>query len=312
MDAEALPDAPPQNLATRHLPGWAMPYAQMARLDRPIGWWLLLLPCWWSAAIAGVALRQPPNLLHMLLFFAGAIAMRGAGSTWNDILDRDLDRMVERTRQRPLASGRVAVWQAGLFLVLQCLVGLAVLLSFNRFSIGLGFLAMLPVIVYPLMKRVTNHPQIVLGLAFSWGALMGWAAVFAALDIAPLLLYAAAIAWTVGYDTIYALQDIEDDSIVGIGSTAIAYGSHVRRFVAACYGGAVLLMAMMLPIIDAGLPSWVGLGGFALLLAWQVLRMRPDDPGRALSLFRSNRNAGLVLLAGLFADAVVLWLIRAG
>ena len=308
----ALPDAPARNLATRYLPGWAMPYAQMARLDRPIGWWLLLLPCWWSSAIAGIALRQPPNILHMLLFWIGAIAMRGAGSTWNDILDRDLDRQVERTRERPLASGRIALWQAAVFLALQCLVGLAVLLCFNRFAIGLGFTAMIPVLIYPLMKRVTNHPQIVLGLAFAWGALMGWAAVLAALDIAPLLLYAAAIAWTVGYDTIYAQQDIEDDSIIGIGSTAIAYGGHVGRFVAACYLATIALMTLMLPILDAGIPSWCGLAGFALLLGWQVVRMRLDDPKRALSLFRSNRNAGLVLLVGLSADAVGLWLTRSG
>jgi len=312
FDGTTLPDAPPGGSWLRRLPGWALPFAQMARLDRPIGWWLLLLPCWWSTAIVAIALRQPPNVLHLLLFFIGAVAMRGAGSTWNDLVDRDLDRQVERTKARPLASGRVRPWQAVVFIALQCLVGLAVLVCFNRFSIGLGFAAMIPVIVYPLMKRVTNHPQIVLGLAFSWGALMGWAASLGALDIAPLMLYLAAIAWTIGYDTIYALQDIEDDAIVGIGSTARAYEAHVRLFVAGCYGVSVLLIAGLLPIIDAAPLSWAGLAGFAAMLGWQVIRIDRDDPARALRLFRSNRDAGLVLFAGLTLDALWLWAFHVG
>ena len=303
-----LPDAPRRTLAARLLPAHLQPYAQLARLDRPIGWWLLLLPCWWSAALAGVAVGRPPNLLHLVLFLLGAVAMRGAGSTWNDILDRDLDAQVERTRARPLPSGSVGLAGAAVFLVLQACVGLLVLLCFDEFSIWLGMTALLPVIVYPLVKRFTNYPQIVLGLAFSWGALMGWAAVFGSLGLAPLLLYGAAIFWTVGYDTIYALQDIEDDAIVGIGSTARAHGPRVNRFVALCYLGAVLLLTLALLAVDARLPSWIGLGLFALHLGWQVARIRPDDPPRALALFRSNRDAGLVLFAGLALDAVGRWM----
>jgi len=198
-------------------PVWLRPYLRLARLDRPIGSWLLLLPCWWSSALAAVAAHaRAPGLLHLALFFIGAFAMRGAGCTWNDIVDRDLDGSVERTRSRPIPSGQVSVGQAAAFLALQSLVGLAVLLTFNDFTIALGIASLLIVAVYPFMKRITYWPQTVLGLAFSWGALMGWAGAFGRLDLAPLLLYAGSISWVIGYDTIYAHQDRDDDALIGI------------------------------------------------------------------------------------------------
>ncbi len=300
-----LQDSVKGSFVSRFLPGWMQPYAQLARLDRPIGWWLLLLPCWWSAALAAIAARHFPDLSHIALFLVGAIAMRGAGSTWNDILDRDLDRQVLRTHSRPLASGRLKLREAALFLALQCLVGLAVLSNFNRFSIWLGIGSLLPVLVYPMMKRITNHPQIVLGLAFSWGALMGWAAIFGELSLAPVLLYAGAVFWTIGYDTIYALQDLEDDAIVGIGSTARAYGDHVPRFIGICYVIAVNLVGFSAFMAGAGPVAMLGVLGFALHLAWQLRKVKIEDPQLALKLFRSNRDAGLILFVGLFCEAVL-------
>ncbi len=217
-------------------PAWTRPYLRLARADRPIGSWLLLLPCWWSAALAAVAAGDPrPNLAHLALFALGAVAMRGAGCTWNDLIDRDLDARVERTRSRPIPSGQVSVAAAAAFLVLQALVGFAVLLSFNRFAIAVGIASLAIVAAYPFMKRITWWPQIALGLAFSWGALMGWAAAFGRLDPPALLLYAGAIAWVVGYDTIYAHQDREDDALIGIKSTARLFGERTRPALAAFY-----------------------------------------------------------------------------
>jgi len=290
----------------RNAPEALRPFLELARVDRPIGWWLLLLPCWWSVALAADAAGLTyPQPLHLVLFFIGAVAMRGAGSTWNDIVDRKLDASVARTRGRPLPSGRLSLAGAVAFGVALSLVGLAVLLSFNRFTVLLGFCSLAPVVVYPFMKRVTFHPQLVLGLAFAWGALMGWAALFGSLSVAPVLLYLAAIAWTVGYDTIYALQDIEDDVIVGIGSTARAYEGHVGRFIALCYGAAVALLVAALVMAGASPAGYLGAALFAGHLAWQVTRLKPDDPQRALTLFRSNRDAGLLLFAGLVAGSLL-------
>lgn len=302
----ATPDAVPRSFVG-HLPGWTRPYARMARLDRPIGWWLLLLPCWWSEAIAARIAGAAPNLLTLLLFLIGAVAMRGAGSTWNDITDRDLDARVARTRDRPLPSGRMRVRHAFVFLGLQAMVGLAVLLQFNRFAILMGFLSLVPVVVYPFMKRFTNHPQVVLGLAFAWGALMGFAVHLGTVPPAGWLLYLGAICWVIGYDTVYALQDIEDDAIVGIGSTARAYGENVRLFVAAMFVLTLALIGAVLVMTGAGIFGWLGLAGLAANLVWQVATLDRASPERALMMFRSNRNAGLILFAGLMLDA---WLAR--
>ena len=280
------------------------PYVQLARLDRPIGWQLLLLPCWWSTALAAVAAHQAPNLLHLVLFAVGAIAMRGAGSTFNDIVDRDIDRQVERTRDRPIASGRVSRGKAALFLGAQAVVGLAVVLCFNRFTIALSCASLLVVALYPFVKRVSSWPQAVLGLAFAWGALVGWTALFGALGWPALLLYGGAIAWTMGYDTIYALQDKTDDAVVGIGSTALFFGDRVVGGVAALYGLAVAFLAAAVIVAGGGIPAFGGLILFALHLGWQVARIEPDQPSRSLTLFRANRIAGLMLFAGFALDAL--------
>ena len=294
-----LPDARPASLVLRLTPDFALPFVQLARLDRPAGWQLLLAPCWQATALAGLALERGPNIEHLLLFLIGAIAMRGAGSTYNDILDRDLDAGVERTRNRPLPSGRVSVQAAAAFMVAQSLVGLAVLLSFNRFSIGLGIPSLMIVAVYPMMKRVTSWPQAVLGLAFSWGALMGWSATFASLAAAPVLLYLSAIAWTVGYDTIYALQDARDDAVVGIRSTARLFGSNARLGVGLFYAAAAALALAAIVVVGGGPVALTGWVAYAAHLAWQTSRIEGADPATALALFRSNRDAGLILFAGI-------------
>src|SRR5271165_5832458 len=242
------------NWVDRIAPRWSKPYLRLARLDRPIGSWLLLIPCWWSAGLAAIAAHQAlPSLWHLLLFFIGAFAMRGAGCTWNDIVDRDLDRSVERTRSRPIPSGQVTTAQAALFLVLQALVGFAVLISFNTFTIGLGIASLGIVAIYPFMKRITYWPQIVLGLAFSWGALMGWAAAFGGLGLPALLLYAGSISWVIGYDTIYAHQDRDDDALIEIKSTALLFGPRTKPMLTLFYGLAVVLIGVAGTTAGAGL-----------------------------------------------------------
>ena len=286
-------------------PAWARPYLRLARLDRPIGSWLLLMPCWWSVGLAAVHARSQVNLWHVLLFFVGAFAMRGAGCTWNDIVDRDLDARVERTRSRPIPSGQVTVAAAAAFLALQALVGLAVLLQFNRFTIYVGFASLAVVAIYPFMKRITYWPQIVLGLAFSWGALMGWPATFARLDLPALLLYAGAISWVIGYDTIYAHQDREDDALIGIKSTALLFRERTKPMLALFYALAVALIALAGWSAGAGLVFAFGLLAFAAHLAWQIARLDVDDPINCLVVFKSNRDAGLILFAGLVLDAAL-------
>lgn len=283
------------------------PYLRLARADRPIGSWLLLLPCWWSAAFAAIAAGQPlPNLWHMLLFAIGAVAMRGAGCTYNDLVDRDIDAMVDRTRSRPLPSGQVTAGQAKLFLIAQVVVGALVLLALAKpFAWGLGIASLAIVAVYPFMKRITSWPQSVLGLAFSWGALMGWAAAFGRLDWPPVLLYAASILWVIGYDTIYAHQDREDDAIVGVKSTALLFGENTPVILSLIYAAAVFLFAAALWALGGSILAYCGLAAFALHLAWQVARLDIADPDLCLRLFKSNRDAGLIFLAGLMAEAAL-------
>jgi 4-hydroxybenzoate polyprenyltransferase len=287
-------------------PSWLRPYLRLARLDRPIGSWLLLLPCWWSSALAAVAAHaRAPSLWHLVLFFVGAFAMRGAGCTWNDIVDRDLDGAVERTASRPIPSGQVSVARAAAFLVLQSLVGFLVLIAFNAFAIGLGIASLVIVAVYPFMKRITYWPQIVLGLAFSWGALMGWAAAFGRLDVAPLLLYAGSISWVIGYDTIYAHQDRDDDALIGIKSTALLFGARTKPMLVLFYGVAAALLGAAGYTAGAGFVFALGLVAFAGHLAWQVVRLDIGDPDNCLAVFKSDRDAGLILFAGLLLDAAL-------
>jgi 4-hydroxybenzoate polyprenyltransferase len=281
------------------------PYLRLARLDRPIGSWLLLMPCWWSVGLAGMHQGAMPSLWHIVLFFIGAFAMRGAGCTWNDLVDRNLDAKVERTRSRPIPSGQVTAKQAAVFLIAQALVGLAVLLQFNRYTVLCGFASLMVVVIYPFMKRITYWPQIVLGLAFSWGALMGWPAAFGRLDWPALVLYLGSISWVIGYDTIYAHQDREDDMMIGIKSTALLFLERTQPILAAFYAGAVVLIAVAGLRAGGGAIFLIGILGFAVHLTWQVMRLDINDPAHCLMLFKSNRDAGLLLFGAMLLDAVL-------
>ena len=308
-DADAssgrVADAPSGNWVYRVLPRLLWPYAQLARWDRPIGWQLLMWPCWWSAALAADVesalgtLHWGRFLWHLALFLVGAIAMRGAGCTYNDLVDHEIDASVARTRSRPLPSGRVRRWQAKLFIGLQALVGLLVLVQFNRVAVGLGVFSLVFVAIYPFAKRFTDWPQFFLGLAFSWGAVMGWAAAFGTLATAPILLYAGAILWTIGYDTIYAHQDKEDDALIGVRSTALLFGASTKRWVAGIYGGAVLLMASACLSAGAPWPAYLGLAAGAGLMAWQIAVLDIGNPQQCLALFKSNTRVGWLIFAGL-------------
>ena len=289
-----------------HAPDWLRPYARLARWERPIGWQLLLWPCWWSAALAAIAGGAAfPNPWHLVLFMIGAIAMRGAGCTYNDLVDQDIDDKVARTRSRPLPSGQVTPLQAKVFLVAQALVGLAVLLQFNTFAILLGIASLAVVAVYPFMKRVTNWPQLFLGLAFSWGALMGWAAAFGDLDWPPVALYLGGILWTIGYDTIYAHQDKEDDALVGVKSTARLFGDWTKLALTGLYGGATVLFGLAMIGADAGPAAFAGLILSLGHLVRQIVVLDIDDPDQCLKLFRSNAHYGWILFGGLVADALL-------
>lgn len=306
MSGTAIDDGRPADAVSGHwvdrrAPRPWRPYLRLARIDRPIGWWLLLLPCWWSAALAAIRAEQPfPDPWHCLLFLIGAVAMRGAGSTYNDIADRDLDAQVERTRQRPLPSGQVRPRHAALFLIAQALVGLAVLLQFNEDAILIGLCSLVPVAVYPFMKRVMPMPQAILGLAFAWGALMGWAAVFARLDPPALLLYAGALCWVIGYDTIYALQDKEDDALVGVKSSALALGRHARLGIFICYALALTLWTLAIREVRQEWYAPLALLPMALHLLGQVATLKPENGADALAKFRSNRFAGLLMFAACY------------
>jgi 4-hydroxybenzoate polyprenyltransferase len=298
-------DAVRGHWADRFLPASWRPYARLARLERPIGWWLLLWPCWWSSVLATNAAGTWPNLWHLALFLVGAVAMRGAGCTYNDIVDSDLDAKVARTRSRPIPSGQVTRRAAAIFLVAQALVGLAVLLQFNGFTVLLGVASLVIISVYPFMKRITYWPQVTLGLAFSWGALMGWAAIFGRLAWAPVLLYGAAILWTIGYDTIYAHQDKEDDAMIGVRSTARLFGDRTRSILSLFYLGAMMLFTLAFIAAGAGILAFAGLVAGVLHLVWQLRTLDINDPDRCLMLFRSNRDFGWIVFAGLIADAVM-------
>ncbi|MFL6862111.1 MAG: 4-hydroxybenzoate octaprenyltransferase [Allosphingosinicella sp.] len=274
------------------LPAPLRPYASLMRLDRPIGAWLLFWPGAWAVALAGLGPHGPALILWLAL---GAWAMRSAGCVWNDIVDRDLDRQVERTRLRPLASGRAGLTGAALLLAGLCLVGLVVLLRLNATARIVALASLAPVAAYPVMKRITGWPQAWLGLVFSWAALVGWPAVTGTLDATPFLLYAGSIAWVVGYDTIYALQDREDDALVGVGSSALALGRHARAGVAGFYAFALLLWALALWRERPDGLALVALAPMALHLGYQVFALRPDDGDSALAIFRSNRFAGLLM-----------------
>jgi 4-hydroxybenzoate polyprenyltransferase len=314
VDSGRVADAPSQNWVYRVLPRALWPYAQLARWDRPIGWQLLMWPCFWSAGLAANAAALSGSfsagrfVIHLLLFFIGAVAMRGAGCTYNDVVDHKIDMEVARTRSRPLPSGRVSRLQAKIFTVLQALVGLVVLLQFNGFSIVLGVLSLALVAIYPFAKRFTDWPQFFLGLAFSWGALMGWSAEFGGLSVAALVLYLAAVAWTVGYDTIYAYQDKEDDELIGVRSTARRFGDNPRPWLIGLYGLTVFLLMVSFMAAGVGFLAYVGLLVAAVLLAYQILVLDIRDAAQCLALFKFNGRVGLIVFAGLVLALAVRFL----
>jgi 4-hydroxybenzoate polyprenyltransferase len=302
-------DAPSGHWVYRALPRKLWPYAQLARWDRPIGWQLLMWPCWWSAALAASAYARPtdsfvsliPQPWHLVLFFIGAVAMRGAGCTYNDIVDEKIDEKVERTRSRPLPSGQVTRKQAWAFLVLQALAGLLVLVQFNSFAILLGIGSLVVVAIYPFMKRFTYWPQFVLGLAFSWGALMGWAAEFADVSRPAILLYLGSIFWVIGYDTIYAHQDKEDDALIGVKSTARLFGDSTKSWLIGLYGGALILMASAFSAAEVPIPAMAGLVAAGAHMARQIFVLDIDNPDQCVRLFRSNNTVGWLIFLGLVA-----------
>ncbi len=303
---EPLPDARPLNWVDRHAPEGLKPWLKLGRFDRPIGIWLLMLPGWQGVALASsethTLLTDWPHFLLLLVEFAvGATLMRAAGCAYNDIVDRDIDAKVARTADRPIASGRIRVKQAWAFIAVCSLIALLILLSFNRFAIILGAASLLLVAAYPFMKRITWWPQAWLGLTFNWGALLGYAAVEGKLRWPALLLYAGGLFWTLGYDTIYALQDIEDDALVGVKSTARRLGARVPLAVLAFYALATLLAIMVAPLARLGMLFFPFAVLYALHLTMQARRVKLDDPALALRLFKSNRTAGLILFAGLVA-----------
>ena len=298
-------DAVRGHWADRYLPLAFRPYARLMRLERPIGWWLLLLPCWWGLLLAQLRGGGVPNLWYAALFLIGAIVMRGAGCTLNDIADRDFDAQVARTRSRPIPSGQVSVRQAAVFLVALCLAGLAILLQFNRFTVVLGASSLAIVAIYPFMKRITYWPQVFLGLAFNWGALMGWSAIDGSLSLPPLLLYGGGIAWTLAYDTIYAHQDKEDDVLIGVKSTALKFGDASLAWLAVFFALALALIDAALWLAGATLISHIGIAGAAMQAAWQLARFKADDSQRCLDLFRSNRLFGLIISVSLLLDCLI-------
>jgi 4-hydroxybenzoate polyprenyltransferase len=304
--ATAATDIPRGSWVDRLLPQPARPYARLMRLDRPIGTWLLLFPCWWGLFLAAdlPRLGNMEQLVRLvfqpvILFAVGAIVMRGAGCTYNDIVDRDFDAKVARTALRPIPSGQVSVRQAAAFLIAQLLVGLLILLSFNGFTILLGVLSLALVFTYPLMKRVTYWPQAVLGLTFNWGALMGWASATGGLGLPALALYAAGIAWTLHYDTIYAHQDKEDDALVGVKSTALKFGADSKVWLAGFSVVAVVLFEFAMAQAHLAWPALLAVALVALHLTWQILAVDLDNPADCLVKFHSNRWIGWILLFGI-------------
>ncbi len=303
-DTESVADAPRGNWVDTWAPAPSRPYLRMIRADRPIGTWLLLWPCWWSTALAAVAAGDSvPNLWFLALFAVGAFVMRGAGCVYNDIVDKDIDGAVARTRSRPLPSGQVSITAAKIFMLLLAFTGFLVLIQFNPFTILLGIFSLCVVAVYPFMKRITHWPQAVLGLAFSWGALMGWAAVFGRLDLAPVLLYVACMAWTIGYDTIYAHQDKEDDALIGLKSTALKFGERTKPWLTLFYGVAIAGIAAAGVLAGAGPVFLTGVALGAAQLGWQVVTLDVDDGENCLKRFRSNRDFGAIIFVALAVEA---------
>ena len=310
---EQVADAVKGNWVDTRAPAWTRPYLRLSRADRPIGTWLLLLPCWWGVALA--AATHGPRWFDLWIVLGcaiGAFLMRGAGCTWNDITDRDIDGKVARTRSRPIPSGQVTVKRALLWAVAQCLISFCILITFNLTAIALGVLALVPVAIYPFAKRFTWWPQVFLGVAFNWGALLAWAAHTGSVGWVPILLYLSGIAWTLFYDTIYAHQDSEDDALIGVKSTARLFADNSPKWLrfflvlTVLLMGAAVIMALAPTANVLGLVLALGgVWGFGWHMAWQLGRLDITDPANCLRIFRSNRDAGLIP-ALFFAAAVFL------
>jgi 4-hydroxybenzoate polyprenyltransferase len=304
MQNAAMSDIDSGDLTERYAPAAWRPYIRLARLDRPIGTWLLLFPGWWALAMASTPGRWPDWRL-MALFAVGAVVMRGAGCTLNDMIDRDFDARVARTRTRPIASGAVSMTQAAVFLALQLAAGAAILLSLNRLAILFGVLVLALIATYPLMKRVTYWPQFFLGLNFNWGALLGWAAVTGKLAPPAFLLYIGGIAWTLGYDTIYAHQDKEDDALIGVKSSALALGARTRPFLALTYIAATVLWLAAGMTAQTAWPYYLGLALAAAQLLWQAAYVDTNRPADCLAKFKSNRWAAWLILFGIIVGRLI-------
>ena len=301
--ADIIADAPRDNWVDKYAPSPVKPYMKLARFDRPIGTWLLLIPCWWSQSLAELHQGSSyPNLWFFVLFAIGATVMRGAGCTWNDIADRDFDGQVARTALRPIPAGLVSVKQALAFAVALSLIGLAVLLQFNAFTVGVGIASLGLVAVYPFAKRFTYWPQFVLGLTFKWGALVGWAAVTGNLGWTALVLYVGSVCWTIGYDTIYAHQDKEDDALLGLKSTALRFGPRTKPWLTGFYGAALVLWGVAGLLAGAGVVFALGLAAVAAHFVWQIATLDTENASNCLVRFKANRDAGLILLAGIVGD----------
>jgi 4-hydroxybenzoate polyprenyltransferase len=301
-DLQAPTDAIPHGWVDG-APRAVQPWLRLARLDRPIGAWLLFLPCVFGlelgVAIEGPAVPPAQRLWLLVLFAIGSLVMRGAGCTYNDIVDRDIDASVARTRGRPIPSGAISVTGAWLFLAAQCAAGLLVLLQLNLYSIVLGASSLVLIAIYPFMKRVTWWPQAWLGLTFNWGALVGFASITGRLSLPAYLLYAGCFFWTLGYDTIYAHQDKDDDALIGVKSTARLFGEGSRIWIAAFYAAAMALIGAAAFEANLGELGLLLLVPAALHLGWQVVALRANEPDTCLRLFRANRDTGLLIAAGL-------------
>ena len=297
-------DIPKNNWVDRIAPIAARPYLRLARIDRPIGTWLLLLPGWWALSIAPKAGGFPDPFLF-LLFGAGAILMRAAGCIINDLFDRKFDSSVARTANRPLASGDISISHACIFLVVLFTLSLLILVQFNRLSVIIGFLSLVLIIPYPLMKRITYWPQAWLGLTFNWGAILGWTAINNEITISTLLLYSAGFFWTLSYDTIYAHQDKIDDLIIGIKSTARLFGNKSRFYVGLFFFISLLLLLLCGFFSNLSWPYYIGLLLAALQAAWQTFTINFDDPKSCLLYFKSNRDFGLIILIAIIFGQIM-------
>lgn len=301
---DVIADAPPTNWVDTYAPSALKPYFKLARYDRPIGTWLLLLPCWLGQSLAEAATQATaPDIIYYVLFAVGAIAMRGAGCTWNDIVDRDYDGRVKRTALRPIAAGQITVPKALVFAVAQSLVGLLVLIQFNVFTIWLAIASLALVAIYPFAKRITYWPQLFLGLTFNWGALVGWSAITGGLDWPAITLYAGAVAWTIGYDTIYAHQDKNDDAMLGLKSTALRFGDRTPLMLTVFYALALLGWLFAALLADTTWPAHLALAIITGHFAWQIGTLDTEDTDNCLVRFKSNRDVGLVLTVGLLITA---------